>query len=277
MILLDKKEYYKASEPLQQVEINHLFADAVVLGHVDGRIYVDNTIKPDAFYIEHPYGMSLLFGSTTNESFNKWLIQHALNIHKIRNRFEWLQAFPKAWNEYIASEWSKHLIKQKDNEAGMQDDKIEENTRVNFRFNKAIYLEFKHKYIQADVAVVTTDRQMFESMQGSVVPARFWNNADDFLEKAVAFSVMDNGSTVACTAFSAFVIGNQLEIGIETSDNYRGKGYAASACSALIDYCLANSYEPVWGCKLENKASYLLAQKLGFEPTVYWPFFRLLK
>jgi len=277
MILLDKKEYYKASEPLQQVEINHLFADAVVLGHVDGRIYVDNTIKPDAFYIEHPYGMSLLFGSTTNESFNKGLIQLALNIHKIRNRFEWLQAFPKAWNEYIASEWSKHLIKQKDNEAGMQDDKIEENTRVNFRFNKAIYLEFKHKYIQADVAVVTTDRQMFESMQGSVVPARFWNNADDFLEKAVAFSVMDNGSTVACTAFSAFVIGNQLEIGIETSDNYRGKGYAASACSALIDYCLANSYEPVWGCKLENKASYLLAQKLGFEPTVYWPFFKLLK
>ena len=277
MILLDKKEYYKALEPLQQVEINHLFADAVVLGHVVGRIYVDNRIKPAAFYIEHPYGMSLLFGNTTNELFNKWLIHHALNTHKTRNRFEWLQAFPKAWNEYIASEWSKHLIKQKDNEAGMQDDKIEENTRVNFRFNKAIYLEFKHKYIQADVAVVTTDRQMFESMQGSVVPARFWNNADDFLEKAVAFSVMDNGSTVACTAFSAFVIGNQLEIGIETSDNYRGKGYAASACSALIDYCLANSYEPVWGCKLENKASYLLAQKLGFEPTVYWPFFKLLK
>jgi len=277
MILLDKKEYYKALEPLQQVEINHLFADAVVLGHVVGRIYVDNRIKPAAFYIEHPYGMSLLFGNTTNELFNKWLIHHALNTHKTRNRFEWLQAFPKAWNEYIASEWSKHLIKQKDNETGIYDDKIEENTRVNFRFNKAKYLEFKSKHIRNNIPIFPTDRQMFESMQGSVVPARFWNNADDFLEKAVAFSVMDDGSTVACTAFSAFVIGNQLEIGIETSDNYRGKGYAASACSALIDYCLANSYEPVWGCKLENKASYLLAQKLGFEPTVYWPFFRLLK
>jgi len=276
MILLDKKEYYKASEPLQQVEINHLFADAVVLGHIDGRIYVDNTLKPEVFYVEHPYGMSLLFGRTTNELFNKWLIQHALNIHKIRNRFEWLQAFPNAWNELIATEWANHLIKQKDNEIRIHDDKIKENTRVNFRFNKANYLEFKSKHIRDNVPVFPTDRQMFESMQGSVVPARFWNNANDFLEKAVAFSVMD-GSTVASTAFSAFVIGNQLEIGIETSDNYRGKGYAANTCSALIDYCLENGYEPVWGCKLENKASHLLAQKLGFEPTVYWPFFRLLK
>jgi len=51
MILLDKKEYYKVLEPLQQVEINHLFADAVVLGHIDGRIYVDNTVKPEVFYV----------------------------------------------------------------------------------------------------------------------------------------------------------------------------------------------------------------------------------
>ena len=229
MILLDKKEYYKVSEPLQQVEINHLFADAVVLGHINGRIYVDNTLKPEVFYVEHPYGMSLLFGRTTNESFNKWLIQHTLNTHQIRNRFEWLQVFPNAWNELITTEWANHLIKQKDNDAGIHDDKIEENTRVNFKFNKAKYLEFKSKHSGDNVPVSPTDKEMFENMQGSVVPARFWNNANDFHEKAVAFSVMED-STVACTAFSAFVIGNQLEIGIETSDNYRGKGYAAITC-----------------------------------------------
>ena len=84
-----------------------------------------------------------------------------------------------------------------------------------------------------------------------------------------------DGDEVACTAFSAFVIDQQLEIGIETADNYRGKGYAIGTCCALIDYCLENDYEPVWGCKLHNTPSYLLAQKLGFVPTIYWPFYRL--
>jgi len=115
---------------------------------------------------------------------------------------------------------------------------------------------------------------MFGNMQGSVIPARFWNNANDFSDRAVAFSVVE-GEQVAVTAFSAFVIGHQLEIGIETAEDFRGKGYALAVCSALIDYCLEHDFIPVWGCKLENTASFQLARKLGFEPTVYWPFYRL--
>ena len=275
MILLNKKEYHKVLKPLQQVEINHLFADAVALGHVNGQIYVDNANEPTSFYIEHPYGMALLLGNSSNEAFNDWLLNQALNTFKTRNRYEWLQAFPKTWNDQIATAWATYLVKQKDNtDDGFNSNKIEENTRVNFRFNQATYFELKSRLLLSDAQVIRTDRQTFENMQGSVIPKRFWNNAEDFCSRAVAFSVMD-GESVACTAFSAFVVGNQLEIGIETSDNYRGKGYAIATCAALIDYCLEHGYEPVWGCKLENTASYLLAQKLGFEPTVYWPFYRL--
>lgn len=273
MIVLDKRNYYKVSEPLRGVKINHLFATAVVEGHINGVVYVDNAENPVCFYVCHPYGMSLLFGDTTNEEFNTWLLGYALNMFKTRNRHEWLQAFPDTWNDLIATRWAKYLVLSDGNGAGEESNKIEVNTRVNFWFNRDIYLEFKRNH-SVDIKIVRTDRHLFDRIEGSVIPNRFWENADDFSQRAIAFSVLD-GDTVASTAFSAFVVGNQLEIGIETSDWYRGRGYAVAVCSALVDYCLGHDYEPVWACKLENRPSYLLAQKIGFEPTLYWPFYRL--
>jgi hypothetical protein len=35
--------------------------------------------------------------------------------------------------------------------------------------------------------------------------------------------------------------------------------------------------EPVWACRLENDGSYKLAQKLGFEPVLEIPYYRLSK
>ena len=274
MIQLDKNDYVKVLESLETVEINHLFASAVALGHINGTISVDNKENPTSFYVTHPYGMSLLFGETTNEKFNEWLLGHALNAYKTRDQYQWLQVFPRTWNELIAKQWSEHLVKSKDNTAGILNKPIEENNRVNFKFNKTNYLEFKSKYNSSEIKVFRTDRKMFTKMHGSVIPIRFWDNADDFCNRAVAFSILDHDE-VAATAFSAFIVGKQLEIGIETLSDYRSKGYAIAVCSALIDYCLENDYEPIWACRLENNASYLLAQKLGFEPTVFWPFYRL--
>jgi len=273
-VKLTKNEFCKVLKPLLEVGINHLFADAVVEGHVSGVIYVDNAENPASFYVSHPYGMSLLFGKNTNVEFNSWLLNHALNAFKTRERYEWLQVFPENWNSLIATQWADCLIKSMDNTESTRKNKIEVNTRVNFKFNKAKYLEFKQNHPFAQHQTIKADKFIFENMQGSVIPGRFWDDANDFSKRAIAFSIMD-GDNVASTAFSAFVIGKQLEIGIETSEKYRGKGYAIETCVSLIDYCLEHGYEPVWACRFENIASFLLAQKLGFEPTIYCPFYRL--
>jgi len=77
------------------------------------------------------------------------------------------------------------------------------------------------------------------------------------------------------TAFSAFVHGHLLELGIETLAGFYGRGFAQFTCSALIDYCLENNLEPVWACRLENTGSYKLAQKLGFEVEHLLPYYQL--
>ncbi|WP_459929838.1 GNAT family N-acetyltransferase [Desulfosporosinus burensis] len=97
---------------------------------------------------------------------------------------------------------------------------------------------------------------------------------DQFQNKGIGYSLIYDGE-VASTAFSSCRFENQLEIGIETLARYRGKGFALYVCSALINYCLEHGLEPIWACRLENIASYQLAHKLGFLPTLFIPYYRL--
>lgn len=274
MELLHSQHYQLASEPLSKLPINQLFARAVVEGHVSGKIYVDNAEHPTTFLVAHPYGMSLLFGNENNESFNEAFVRYALNESEKRQRTEWLQAYPATWNEKLSVLLRDKMVKEEDRTAG-DTGKIELSTRVNFKFNRQKYLEFKNGFGQNSYEITRTDQHLFEEMSGTVVPKYFWNNADDFYQNAVGFSLLYNGQ-VASTAFSAFIIDKKLELGIESVAHFRGKQFAIRTCMALIDYCLEKGFEPVWACRLQNTNSFKLAQKIGFEPSLFLPFYKLV-
>ena len=274
MKLLDKSKYDKIINPLREVTINNLFARSVVEKKVNGLVYVDNTEEPKTFYVFHPYGMSLLFGDSRNKEFNANFRDYSLNINKIRNKHEWMQAFPDTWDTVLKDLFKDCIIKSSDNLEHPENNVIELNTRINFKFNVDNYLDFKRKNITGNVMIVRTDKQIFADMKGTVVPFYFWESADDFYDNGIGFSLFHK-NRLASTAYSAYIHDNKLELGIETLEEFRGKGFAQYTCSALIDYCLENNYEPVWACRLENAGSYKLAQKLGFEPVARIPYYRL--
>jgi RimJ/RimL family protein N-acetyltransferase len=147
---------------------------------------------------------------------------------------------------------------------------------VNFKFNIQKYNKFKQNIAGQKHHIVLVDEAIFRAMKGSVVPANFWDNAATFLERGVGFSLFHKGK-LATTAFSSFIMDDKLELGMETVPAFRGKGFAQYTCARLIDYSLENNYEPIWACRLENKGSFFLAQKLGFEPTLEIPYYRLCK
>jgi GNAT superfamily N-acetyltransferase len=276
MIQLPIEKYNLLIEPLKMVSINNLFARAVIEKHVSGKVLVDNIDKPKTFYIIHPYGISLLFGDHTNRNFNDAFCNYALNIEKNRSKFEWMQASPREWDRVLKDLLGDKLIKESENIDKIEFRIVEINTRVNFKFNKDKYRNAKMGSMQPDDLIVRTGFKEFVNMTGSVIPQYFWDNADDFVMNGVGFSLIYNGQ-IASTAYSAFVQEEKLEIGIETTEKYRGLGFAEKTCSRLIEYCLERNLEPIWSCRLENTASYQLAQKLGFEPTIMIPFYRLSK
>lgn len=274
MIVLPPSSYPMLKERIKEVTINNLFARAVIEQHVEGIVFVDDLPNPTIVYMVHPYGMSLLWGNCNNTEFNKQLKQYALNQLRNREQHVWMQAYPQEWDNVLSDLFGPQMVPSAQNTDNLTSGVVELNTRVNFKFNVDKYLQRNKKALAEGDVIVETDRNIFAQMPGSVVPRKFWDSANDFIRNGKGYTLLHNGE-IAATAYSAFVIDNMLELGIETVEKYRGLGYAETTCSHLIDYCLEKGLTPVWSCRLENAASYKLATKLGFEPTVTVPFYRL--
>ncbi len=266
MYELNVTDYYKVVEPVKSLEINTLFAQTVLHHKLSGKVYVDNVIEPKTFYILHPYGMSLLFGEAHNEEFNRRLGQYLLNSRKERIKGEWLQVYPENWKILMDRLADSSMVE------GGSSGKIIKHTRVNFQFSQERYEAIKPKLANDGIEIIKTTAEMFDKIQGAVIPKFFWKDGNDFETNGCGYSLICEGD-IASTAFAGFILDGKLEIGIETSENFRGKGYAAMVCAKLIDYCLSRGLEPVWACRLENTASYMLAQKLGFIPTLEIPYY----
>jgi GNAT superfamily N-acetyltransferase len=273
MILVDESEYYRVLEPLHKVAINNLFARTVVEKHLQGKVYVDEVDAPKTFFVVHPYGMSLLFGKPDNDVFNRQFREYAFNKDKSRRKYEWMQTYPDSWDVVLKDLFGSDLVKCSDH-ANNDNNCIELNGRVNFKFNRDAYFVYKQYKPATHYQILRTDKEAFNDMKGSVVPMFFWKDAEHFHNHGVGFSLFYENK-LASTAFASFIHDRYLELGIETVEEYRGKGLAQHVCSALIDYCLINNFEPVWSCRFENTASYLLAQKLGFEPVSKGTYYRL--
>lgn len=271
MFLLPESDYYKALPLLDTIPINTIFARLILVGRTKGKVYVNDLNDPQTFYVVHPFTMTLLFGRWDDEQFNTKFLAHALNTEEGRSNIEYMQAWPQQWDRVLPELFGDKLIAFEDNTTQQIKGIIELNTRVNF---KLFPEDTKGWHLPEGVEVVRTDANLYTEMSGSVVASEFYTDADDFVKNGVGFSVLENGK-LASAAFAAFIIGKDLEIGIETIPAFRGKGYAKYCCSALIAWCLDNGYEPIWACRKANLTSYYLAQKVGFRVSWEIPYYRL--
>lgn len=307
MIKLAPADYGKVRPMLTEISFNTLFAQTIVEGRYPGVIYADHAEHPTVFYIAHPYGMSLLAGSTDNEAFNAALVPYLLNEGRSRAQAEWLQVYPEAWNGKLTELLGDKLTPkyghrfgawvdggQADADASVvassspaptpaggqasspESASVETNVRVNFRLDVAKYKSTIAAHpVSPSEAIVPTTQELALAMPGAVTPRFFWRFAEDgSLCIDAGFTRVVEGKP-ASTAFASCRTERELEIGIETADGYRGHGYAFDVSAALIAYCLEQGLEPVWACRLENEGSFRLAQRLGFEPVFTLPYYRL--
>jgi RimJ/RimL family protein N-acetyltransferase len=254
---LGAAEYERLIPSLRALDMNTLFARAVLDHDAPGRVFVDSAESPSVAYVIHGYGMSLLFGGRGSPPADDRALMEVLGMR--RSAAEWLQLWPEPWAARLAALSASSAVEQ--------------HTRVNFEFSPAAYHMRRRRSSETSHRIVRADRSVF-SMTGSVVPRAFWTDVDRFLGAGAGFAVLIDDKP-ASLAFSSFVTSSQLEIGIETVEQHRGRGLATLACAALIDHCLARGLEPVWACRLDNGASHRLAETLGFVPVRHLPYFRL--
>lgn len=283
MKLLQQDTYGKILEQLYEIPYNTLFARAVLELKANGTVWGDNQDNPKTVFIAHSYGMSLLFGNIENEDFNTSLVDYILNINGNRSKYEWLQVYPEEWNDKLSEITKAKIINYATIAAEYSPKELEmliekyrkkhviQWNRVNFKYNynnKTVNIEPKY-----NMKLINPDT--WEQIEGSVIPKYFWKSKEDFKLDGIGYALM-NGNDIVSIAFSSCKFKNELEIGVETSENYRGMGFAKQVCQKLLTYCQKYNYIPIWACRKENIGSYRLAKSLGFEESLTLPYYELV-
>lgn len=261
MPALAPRDYARLRPLLERVPSNTLFAQVVLDGDVPGSVWADDPEQPRTCYVRHPYGMSLLWGEPGRAGYEADLLRHLARSEEAMPQDEWLQVHPLHGELLVGLERSHWGARR-----------VTRLVRINFAFRPA--RPRPAAALPAGMQVQPTGLEQFDRIMGAVVPRRFWRDREHFQQAGVGFSVIKDGEPVA-TAFSSFVKGHQLEIGIETHPEHRGQGLAAIACTHLIDHCREHGLEPIWSCREDNTGSMRLAHRLGFVPTRRLPYYHL--
>jgi hypothetical protein len=254
--------------PLSEVVLNCGFARAVLEGLVPGRLWVDDLQSPRIAHAVHCYGMSLVWG---NGPTIDPLIEH-LRAGDYRKEDEWLQIDPR----WTSVDWDERLgTAPYDSEAAAVGPQIQRFNRINFKFDRKPFLARPERSpIPQGWSLRPANARDFELTGMGVAPRAFWRDAEHFIANGGGVcAVKDNA--VGAIAFASFRFDNELEIGIETRMPFRGLGLARAVAVAIIERCVADGLEPIWACRRENAASYLLALQLGFVVTRSLPYYRL--
>jgi len=285
MIAFSPSDFSRLLPLLRTAPINVYFAEAVLRGQVRGFVWVDDPRDPRAFLIAHACGLSLLGGETDDPRFLAGLRDYLTNAGGFRTRPEFLQAFPAGWHaklpallgdvflsaatlraRHVADADLKSLIRER----------VVEQGRCNFRFDRERFRARRGLPLPAGFRISRLGADGFAPWPDMAVPpAEFWNDAEDFARRSVAFAVMHEAKPV-CLAFAALVLEDVIEIGIETRAEFRGRGFAWHACAAFIGHALERGLEPVWACRSGNLGSRRTAESLGFVPTVETPYYGLV-
>ena len=89
---------------------------------------------------------------------------------------------------------------------------------------------------------------------------------DGMVSEKMCGGVFADGRLVSCTDSPTvpFMSGIIKEIGVNTLDGHRDRGFARDACSCVIREILKQGKTPIWSADAQNVPSQKLAESLGF-------------
>ena len=224
-------EYYECAK---EIRCGAVYPLSMVQGFQGGDIYTDG----NAFLFHHDCGFAFLCGSITDA-----FLSDVYSLMKDVGRR--LVLFSE--NEYITCFFEKY-----------PDASI--NTRYFYSYAGHPVSAVNYLY-----TIKKIDRATIDQLAGKITPSFSWIT-DVFLQKGFGIAVICDDMPVSW-AFSAAVSNDEVDIGVETAEKYRGKGLAKTAVNEMIKAVIASGKKPVWACHSLNTGSRKLAESSGFVKT----------
>jgi hypothetical protein len=91
-----------------------------------------------------------------------------------------------------------------------------------------------------------------------------YSSREEALNDLMGFFLMKSDE-ILCEALAGLVILGTREMGVDTPESYRRRGYASITCAKLIQTCEQQGLQTYWNCNRANTGSLKLAHKLGYQ------------
>lgn len=145
---------------------------------------------------------------------------------------------------------------------------------IAFFRNKDVLMESRAEYSylshKKELSIVADGFQIerinldnIHKIEGRIIPSFSWDTSEQFLEDGFGYVAL-NQDRVCAVAFSAAVSSDEIDIGVETYEDYRRKGLAAVLADRMCEDIIEIGKKPVWAHSTSNKGSMNTALKCGF-------------
>jgi len=255
MVELSTPEYCRVCPLFAEMEDNRAPLFSVIEARTPGRVLVDHSERPATACVAVGSVPSDLFlgGDEGDPLFNRAL--QDLLVTEVMPRLRdgtdvahlMLYSVSEGWRTVLDDLLKEYGIRRL--------------TRTQFTFRPERFARLRgwRERIPEGFHVQRADRRVAERIAGI---AELWGSIDNFLREGFFFCVV-GGDEVISRSGTVFVGDGRAEIGAETAEPCRRKGFATLAACACIEHCLEIGLRPDWGC-FYNPASGGLAEKLGF-------------
>ena len=248
-------DYRKIDHLIDHIKVEKVYPLSVLQGIQKGEIFVDNNESPDTALIWHYCGFANILGD-----YDERFIEETIKM--MHNPLEG---------------HSGRMALQAENDRRLED-MIMKNPSIS-RHERYVFSFIEEKDTISNTSLpqlkeIKADN--FELIKGRIVPTFFWESKEEFTRNGFGYCMINDGKMLAC-AFASGVSKEYVDIGVETAEECRGKGYGRIVAAAMVKEILRRGKTPVWDCDTRNEASMRLACSIGFEITGTHPWYHFEK
>ena len=232
-------EYMNYISWARENSANRVYPCSIAEGFQSGDIYVNEGSDVEAVFFWHYCGFGYITGNASDTFLNE------------------------IYSEMISGNTDKRLV------LITSDDHV-----TAFFRNRNVLMDSRAEYFYphqkgSDFAdggafrIVQITRENISKIEGRIIPSFSWESSEQFLKEGFGYIALDQ-KRVCAVAFSAAVSSDDIDIGVETHEDYRRKGLAVLLASRMCEHIISIGKRPVWAHSILNHGSKNTALKCGF-------------
>ena len=146
---------------------------------------------------------------------------------------------------------------------------------IHFFEDKDVHMDVRVEYSYAPGASVVSslksnsfqieqiNEESISKIRGRIIPSFSWEDSESFLERGFGYIALE-GENVCTVAFSSAISSEEIDIGVETLEEYRGNGLASALAGRMCEHIIGIGKQPVWAHASSNIGSMKTALACGF-------------